>query len=480
MLEKKPILIVDDDAGLCWAIEKLLPEDEYDVHTAHRAADALQIAEGGFVGVVVLDLNLPDEPGAELFEKLQEIRPENPVIILTGFGTTDLALDLTQRGAFDFIEKSHLKLRLNDAVANAFDLLEEHDHAKRMMKEGRVELAFSSLVTDSPEMRAVFRTLRSVLVSNVTVLIEGESGTGKELVARAIHKAGTRQGHPFVALNCAGIPETLLEAELFGYERGAFTGATQRKIGRYELANKGTLFLDEIAELQPNIQAKTLRLLENGEFQRLGGLETLTANVRLVSATHRRLDREISEGRFREDLYYRLAVFKVQLPALRDRTGDIAKLSQYFLKEQSEVENRIFEGIDTRVMDLLERYDYPGNVRELRNIIAHTVVSSKGPYVTINDLPSDFLRRVAEQPEAVTRSQPLPLSYEHEPILTHGLFEHTERDLSLTKFPTLKEIEKKHVTAALQVAEGNKAEAARMLGINRVTLYRKIADYGLG
>ena len=477
MIPRKSVLVVDDDLGLCWAIKKLLSPELYDVVVANRAEEALQMVQNGFVGVVVLDLNLPDQPGDWLFEKIQNIRPENPVIFLTGFGTTDLALQLIQKGAFDFIEKSHLKVRLNDAVSNAFELLEEHENAQMMMETGRVELAFSDLVTDSPEMRAIFRILKSVLASNVTVLVEGESGTGKELVARALHKAGVRQGNPFVALNCAGIPETLLEAELFGYERGAFTGAVQRKIGRYELANKGTLFLDEIGELQPNMQAKMLRLLENGEFQRLGGLETLSADVRLVSATHRRLDREILEGRFREDLYYRLAVFKVELPALRERTGDIQVLTKYFLEEQALTENRIFEGIDERAMDLLERYDYPGNVRELRNIISHAVVTSKGPFVTISDLPPDFLRRMSAGPSSI--QNPVPVShFQHAPP-GHQSLRESEVTSVTSEFPTLKEMEKLHVEKALTASDGNKAEAARLLGINRVTLYRKIRDYDL-
>lgn len=316
-----------------------------------------------------------------------------------------------------------------------------------------------------------------MLASNVTVLVEGESGTGKELVARALHNAGIRQGKPFVALNCAGIPETLLEAELFGYERGAFTGAVQRKLGRYEQANEGTIFLDEIGELQPNMQAKMLRLLENGEFQRLGGLETLSADVRLVSATNRRLDLEISEGRFREDLYYRLAVFKIQLPALRERTGDIEKLTRHFLKEQSKVENRIFEGIDIRAMELLQRYDFPGNVRELRNIISHAVVSSMGPYVTISDLPQDFLRQVSGGGDDKTSSFLRSESFDGSSAF--GTSRGIAPGVSFSKFPTLKEMEKVHVSKALKASEGNKAEAARMLGINRVTLYRKIRDYEL-
>jgi transcriptional regulator with PAS, ATPase and Fis domain len=280
-----------------------------------------------------------------------------------------------------------------------------------------------------------------------------------------------------VTLNCAGIPETLLEAELFGYERGAFTGAVQRKIGRYELADEGTLFLDEIGELQPNLQAKILRLLENGEFQRLGGLETLTADVRLISATHRRLEREITEGRFREDLYYRLAVFKVQLPPLRERTGDIAKLAKHFLMEQSEAENRIFEGIDTQAMELLQRHDYPGNVRELHNIIAHAVVTSKGPYVTISDLPKDFLRSVVGKIDPVPGSSQAPLLMDTSPETVFPA--QRGKEMSPMSFPTLKDIEKRHVSLALETSGWNKSEAARMLGINRVTLYRKIRDYDL-
>jgi transcriptional regulator with PAS, ATPase and Fis domain len=311
----------------------------------------------------------------------------------------------------------------------------------------------------------VFRSLKHALESKVPVLIRGESGTGKELVAKAVHRGSARQGGPFVAVNCAGIPDTLLEAELFGYERGAFTGAVGRKLGRFDLAQRGTLLLDEIGEMDPSLQAKLLRVLQESEYQRLGGVETLKADVRIVSATNRNLEEEVARERFREDLYYRLAVFTVELPPLRHRHGDVPLLVDHFITRAAAAENKRVRGVEPMALELLETYSFPGNVRQLENVIAHGVVAARGRMLRMADLPNSFLRAVQlERDSQPVQSSDSPTGTRHA----------ATGQRSTGPFPTLAEVEWRHCQAALERSGGNKAEAARLLGVSRMTLYRKL------
>ncbi|MCK6507421.1 sigma-54 dependent transcriptional regulator [Myxococcota bacterium] len=467
------VLVVDDDATTRLLVGRRLQREGFEVSSASTAREALEVVREGFHGVIVLDLMLPDRDGRQLLPSLRARAPECPVVILTSHGTADAALDSLREGAFDFLDKATLSERLLPTVRRAAETI----HNEHGIAEGLGEVGFEGMVARSPEMRAVFRALNNALESRVPVMIRGESGTGKELIAKAIHDHGPRRDGPFVAVNCAAIPENLLEAELFGYERGAFTGAVGRKRGRFELARGGTLMLDEIGEMDPRLQAKLLRVLQNGEFQRLGGTETLTADVRIISATHRDLEAEVEAGRFREDLYYRMAVFTVHLPALRERSGDLPLLIQHFLAEAARREGKKVEGVDPLALELLQSYSYPGNVRELQNVIAYAVVSARGPVVAMSDLPASFLRAVAmerrrAERDAVTGAGATPAV----PGASPAAFRLEEG----TGFPTLDEVERRHIQAAMTRAEGNKALAARLLGISRMTLYRKLDEVRAG
>ncbi len=479
----RQVLVVDDDPQIGRLVDRVLTRQGYRVQVTTTAAAGLTAIANGFRGVVVLDVQLPDMPGTELFERFRAEAPELPVIFLTGYGSTDLALDSLQQGAFEFLDKSAVLDRLAPSVAAAFETLQVDEQAQSLQHEGHADLAFASIITQSRPMRAVFQALRNAIDSKLTVLIRGESGTGKELIARAIHQGSPRRSEAFVPVNSAGIPESLLESEMFGYERGAFTGANNRKIGHFEAARRGTLFLDEIGELHTTLQAKLLRAIQEGQITRVGGSEPISVDVRLVAATHRDLEQEVEQGRFREDLYYRLAVFTVYLPALRERPGDIPLLAEHFVARAAERENRPIQGIDPRALEVLTSYSYPGNVRELENLISYAVVASRGPNLTLADLPRHFLQAVSLErkqkglrpagaaattsPDASAPPPAAPASSPAAPAYR------------LDTFPTLAAIERSHILAALDLAQGNKTKAAQLLGISRMTLYRKTADLGL-
>jgi two-component system response regulator AtoC len=493
MSQETPVLLVDDDIFVVGVVEKILRPHGFSVESAGGGEEAIKRVRDGFRGVVVLDRILPDIDGTELLPAFGVICPGNPVIFLTGHGSVDLAVDSIRDGAFEFLDKSELMDRLLPSVEAAAARFREQEESERLLQRGLVHTSFREIITESREMQAVFRALRNALESNVTVLIQGESGTGKELVARAVHDYGPRSKGPFLALNCAGIPENLLEAEIFGYERGAFTGAQSRKPGKFEAAQEGTLLLDEVGDMHPALQAKLLRLLQSGEFQRLGGVETLYADVRVLSSTNRNLEREIETGDFRRDLYYRLAVFTVYLPPLRERKGDIRVLAEHFLREFAEKESKLVEGIDRNAMLLLESYAFPGNIRELQNILTYAVISSRGKMLTIADFPPNFLRAVSLHRKAskhplrhniVLPEPPVVYMPDRAEIVGRGHEVVAEEEASVEgslsrvspeHFPSLAELELSHIEKALRLCRGNKSAAARMLGISRVTLYRKLA-----
>jgi len=448
------VLAVDDDEDIRLLVDDVLRDAGFELIFAKNCAETMSTVKAGFSGVIVLDVRLPDGFGSDLLPELAEHAPDSPVIFLTGHGTTTMALESIQRGAFDFIDKTQLVQRLLPTVIAAF-----------AHRDARVpdQSSFESIITRSASMFALFRSLRQALESDVSVLIRGESGTGKELVANALHNSGPRTSAPFVAINCAGIPDHLLEAELFGYERGAFTGAVGRKHGRFDLARGGSLLLDEIGEMPMALQAKLLRVLQEGEYQRLGGVETLHADVRLISATNRNLEAEVESGKFREDLYYRLAVFTVELPPLRLRHGDIPLLVEHFIQRSAAREGKEINGIDTMALGLMEQYSFPGNVRQLENVIAHAVVTSGSQMIRMSDLPPSFLRSVMAERSAT----PMPHSLAREFAPPRPAKE---------AFPSLKEMEEAHIREAMTRTDGNKSKAAKILGISRMTLYRKLEE----
>ncbi len=443
------ILIVDDDRWLRELVGGQLRDAGYRVEGAATGAEALERLASPFHGVIVLDVQLTDTSGPELFPLLRERAPGVPVVFLTGHGSTDLALQSIQQGAHEFVEKDNISDRLVAVVDSAVASLVEPEEI-----DGTP--GYAGIVARSPEMREVFRSLEQVVESRIPVLIRGESGSGKELIARALHEKSPRGGGPFVAVNCAGIPDNLLESELFGYEKGAFTGANQRKQGRFDLAQGGTLLLDEIGEMQPTLQAKLLRVIQEGEYERLGGTRTIRANLRIVSATHRHLEQLVSSGEFREDLYYRLSVFTIHVPALRERPSDVPLLAEHFLRQAAERENKSVQSIDRRALELLQRHHYPGNVRELLNILSYAVVSARGPAITIANLPPAFRAAATLKPSV----EKAPVT---KPSSTIG-----------GKLKTLQQLEREHIELALARTGGNKTDAATMLGISRMTLYRKL------
>ena len=387
------VLIVDDLPEYADLIRLQLRRLGFTTQMAHSGAQAMKIVQAGFLGIIVLDVMLPDVEGLELLNRIQEITRESPIIIITAHGTIDLATEAIKQGAYDFILKENLGDRLELSVKNAARALELSTRVEHLSAELQQRSGFHNIISQSAKMTRIFETLRQVVDSNVSVLIQGESGTGKELVARAIHFSSNRARGPFIAINCAGIPSSLLESELFGYEKGAFTGADQSRVGKFEAANGGTIFLDEIAEMDLNLQSKLLRVVQEREVQPLGSNESRPLDIRVLSATNRELLVEAEEKRFREDLYYRLAVFPITLPPLRERREDIIVLAQHFIKRIVEEEpNKSARKLSKKALEALDRYHFPGNVRELENVISHAMVTATGSHIQIEDLPVQILR----------------------------------------------------------------------------------------
>jgi DNA-binding NtrC family response regulator len=438
------VLLIDDDPFILRLAQRLLERSGFDVVCVESGVEGLRKARN-FHGVVVLDLNLPDLSGRQILSTLTEEKPDLPVIVLTGSGDTDIALGVLQAGSFEYLDKDHLATRLVTTVQAAADHL------------GDGETSQYGITGESAVMRRMFAQLAQAAQTKLPVLIRGESGVGKELVARAVHEAGPRAHRPFIALNCAAIPATLLESELFGHERGAFTGAHRDKHGRFEQAEGGTLFLDEIGDMPADLQSKILRIVQEGTYQRVGGTQTLRTDVRLVSATHRDLEERAAAGDFREDLLFRLAVFTLEVPPLRDRLDDVPLLVEHFLLSAQKETKREVTAVDSRAMELLCAHSYPGNVRELENIVYYGAARAHGDTLTLGVLPKRLL--AAQKPVESTGGTDAP-----EPIAADG------------RFLTLAEVEQAHIDAAVARAKGNKTLAAKLLGISRMKLYRRLGD----
>jgi len=451
MSDRYRILVVDDETEHADAASEALRRVGYDVDTAYTGDEALSLIDKGSYDLVVTDLKLPDISGIEVLTTARAGRPAPPVIVLTGYGSVESAVEAMQEGAFTYLEKgAGLNLaELRETVRKAL----EGPRAKRP-EEPQLE----GVIGESPQMRRIARLVKSVAPTNATVLIVGESGTGKELIAQAIHEKSPRSNKPFVALNCAALSEGILESELFGHEKGAFTGAMSSRQGRFEYANGGTLFLDEVADMPPSTQVKLLRVLEYGEIFRVGSNEPLKVDVRLVAATNKELEKEVREGRFREDLYFRLKVVTLYLPPLREHKEDIDLLVNEFVREFSEEHNKNITGISPQALDVLRRYQWPGNVRELRNAVESAVVVSSGGVLEARDLP-DYVQRGTQLALAAPKSPSV------KPSDFAGM--------------TLKEVERQLIKSTLEKTDGNREEAARILGIGERTLYRKIKEYGL-
>lgn len=448
-IRKTPtVLVVEDDAESRTAMLKVLEGVGYKTLEADNGQQGLDTILNEGIDILVTDLRLPVMDGVELLKRAKAADQEIEVILITGHGTVEVAVEAIKEGAYDFITKPVKKAQLLHSVEKA----SERQYLSRENKELRSQLGQSGvkkLVYASPEMRNIARMIEQVAPSTATVLITGESGTGKEVVADAIHAASPRRGKPLIKVSCAALPETLLEAELFGYEKGAFTGANTRKEGRFELANGGTLFLDEIGEITPAVQVKLLRVLQDGKFERLGGTRTIDTDVRILTATNRDLQQEVNDRHFREDLFYRLNVISVRIPALRERKDDIQLLAMHFLKTYADKNQKKIDGFSEDAMLALTSYDWPGNVRELENAIERAVVFTSGSMVPLSVLPQN--------------------------VSTFGDSKHS---LTFKIGTPLREVERQAIEFALQHARGDKNLAARLLGIATRTIYRHLEREG--
>ncbi|MCX8116797.1 MAG: sigma-54 dependent transcriptional regulator [Desulfobacterota bacterium] len=453
-MEKAKILIAEDEASQRELLEGFLKKEGFSVETASKGREALEKIEADFFDLALLDYKMPELDGLQTLREIRRRFPDLPVVMMTAYGTVETAVASMKEGALDYLTKpidlEELLLIIRKTLERS-NLIRENRELKARLQE---RYAFQNIISASPKMEEVMGLVARVAPSQATVLIRGESGTGKELIANAIHYASPRADKPFLKVNCAAIPETLLESELFGHEKGAFTGALQKRIGRFEEADGGTLFLDEIGELPPTTQVKLLRILQEKEFQRLGSNISLRVDVRVIAATHRNLEEAIKNGSFREDLYYRLNVISIHLPPLRERREDIPLLIDHFLKKYSELNRKKIQDLSKEARALLLRYSYPGNVRELENLIERAVVLCRGPVITREDLPFHLQEGVPEKDWNVTKKmKTLPESLEE-----------VERDLILK---------------ALHQHQGIQTRAAESLGISERVLRYKMKKYGI-
>ncbi|WP_375773500.1 sigma-54 dependent transcriptional regulator [Archangium gephyra] len=454
------ILVIDDEANLRKVLAAMLRRDGFDVTVAADGEQGLAEFHKNGADIVVTDLVMPKAGGMEVLRAVNAANPDVPVIIITAHGTVDSAVEAIKAGAFDYITKPYEQAELSAVIAKA---AKAHDVAQRSVRADAK--ARAAIIGESPQLQDVFKIIDKVADTPSTVLINGESGTGKELIASALHGASSRRDKPFIKINCAAIPHNLLESELFGYERGAFTGAVTSKPGRFELADGGTLFLDEIGEIPVEMQVKLLRALQEGEFERVGGIKTTRVDVRLIAATNRDLQAEIEAGRFRKDLYYRLAVVPIVLPPLRERRADIPMLAGHFVEKYNRKLNKKIEGISDDAMALLQAYNWPGNIRELENLIERVLLFADGPSITAKDLP-----------EPVRQGSGTPA-----PALSAAPLEAATGEGGLKDIVRMKaaELEKDLITKALEETGGNVTRAARLLQISRKSLQTKMKEFGL-
>lgn len=451
------ILVVDDEEKVRDAFSEFLTAEGFEVATASDGEVAQRMLDEDVFDVTLIDMNMPKVDGMAVLKHLVDRDPEAVGIILTGYASIRNAVEAMKAGAYDYLSKPVKMEEVALVIRRAMELraLRRENYAlKRQLKE---KYKFKNFIGDSPQMRKVFRIIEKVADTDSTVLILGASGTGKELVARAIHYNSTRKDKPLIPVNCGAIPGELLESELFGHEKGAFTHAIKTRIGRFEMAKGGTIFLDEVGDMSPQLQIKLLRVLQEQEFERLGGTRTIKCDVRILAATNKDLDRAVEDGSFREDLYYRLKVIPIQLPPLKDRSGDIPLLVNHFLSKMIRVKKKGVKGISKEVMSALERYDWPGNVRELENIIERMVILCEGDQITVEDLPEKIARKGAVSQVIQTAIPDEGFSLSH----------------------AVNEYEKRLILSALEKTGWVKNRAAKLLNMNRTTLVEKIKKQGL-
>lgn len=447
------ILIVDDEDTQRSILKGYLEKKGYRIYTASSGNEGIEVARKNLIDIILSDFKMPDKTGLEVLEEVKKINPEISFVIITAYGTVENAVKAMRLGAFDYISKpvdlDELELLIERIIENK-NLKSEIQILKNQLQE---KFKIDSFISQSPKMEEVLSIASRAADSKATVLIIGESGTGKEVLAKSIHYASSRKNNSFIAVNIPALPETLLESELFGHEKGAFTGAEKSKKGRFELADGGTIFLDEIGDIPLNLQVKLLRVLQEHKIERLGSTESLDIDVRIIAATHQNLEQKIKDGSFREDLYYRLNIVSLHIPPLRERREDIMPLIEHFVKKYCEENQKKDLTLSKEAIDLLIKYNFPGNVRELENIIERAVVLSRGNVITVNDLPNVVKGFKAEK--------------------------EIQADENLTLTQQVEELEKKLIYDALSKANGNQSQAGRMLGLTERNLRYKMQKYGI-
>ena len=451
-MDKPRILLVDDDKNTADGLKKILLQDGYDTGCTYTGNEALDLIEAEHFDIVITDMKLPDISGFSIIEKVKKENIDIAVVMITAFSSIQTAIDAMKKGADDYLTKpvniEELELILKKIWERRLLILQN----KELKQKLNDKYNFSGIIGNTPEIQLIFKTITEIAPTAATVLIYGDTGTGKELIANAIHYSSDRKDKPFVALHCASLSEGVLESELFGHEKGAFTGAISQRRGRFELANGGSLFLDEVGEMNSHVQIKLLRVLETGKFERVGGEKTIESDVRIIAATNRDLEKEIKEGRFREDLYYRLNVINLKLPLLRERKEDIGLLIDNFLVKYSKKNKKDIKGITPQSAKLLDNYDWPGNIRELENAIERAVVMARNEYIEPNDLPSNINVNTKKSRKETFR---------------------------IPSGATMKEIEKKVIIETLQTTNGSKSKAAKILGISTRKIEYKIKEWSM-
>jgi DNA-binding NtrC family response regulator len=457
------ILIVEDEPKMLRLLELNLADDGYTTRTASTAENGLKILASDRIDLVLSDVKLPGMNGLEFLQAVKRANAAIPVVMMTAYGTVETAVEAMKDGASDFVLKPFSIEEIKLIVRKELEVRRLHEENRQLREALGQRYHFDNIIANSPGMQEVLAAVEQVAPTNATVLLGGESGVGKDMIARAIHQHSRRVNGPFIKINCTAIPENLLESELFGYEKGAFTGATTAKPGKFELADKGTIFLDEIGDMPGSLQVKLLRVLQEREFERLGGTRTIKVDVRVVAATNQDLRAALEQGTFREDLYYRLNVVPISIPPLREHKEDIPYLVDHFVRRFAESSGKAIEGITPEAMKLLADFHWPGNVRELENIIERAVVMSSGPRIDVGDIRLDIARPSGtraglDSPAVAADGSALPL-------LPEGL--------------TLEQFEDKLIQEALQRAGGNKSQAARLLGLSRNALRYRLSKIGV-
>ena len=449
-MANKRILVVDDDSYVREATEEILRRKNYEVDTASDGKAALAKLDDTDYDLILSDIKMPIMNGMELLDAARTKAPDTHVIMMTAFGTIEDAVEAMKKGAYDYVQKGSADpTEIEIVVERALKYQDSERENKRLRSELQDKYSFSSMIGKAHNMEQVFYMIGTVADSRATVLVTGESGTGKELVARALHYNSARSTSPFIRLNCAALPKDLMESELFGHEKGAFTGAIKQTRGRFEMADGGTLLLDEISEIDPALQAKLLRVLQEREFERVGSTQTIKVDVRIVATTNRDLQKEVEAGNFREDLYYRLNVIEMALPLLRERKEDIPALVSNFVAKYNDENGKSIEGLTEETMEALMQYDWPGNIRELENYTERAVVVSRGPALSLADYP----QRLVSGPQ-------------------------DRGDGGMHVGMTVHEMERRLIMKTLESCRGNRTEAATLLGISTRTLRNKLHEYG--